>query len=76
LWVYRIGDYRVICEILDENGSVLVVRSGIGKRFADNVVIHRLRLHATCGMQGVSCKSFYALTIVIEGYIALSAAAS
>lgn len=28
LWRYRIGDYRVICEILDEKISVLVVRVG------------------------------------------------
>ena len=28
LWRYRIGDYRVICEIRDETVSVLVVRIG------------------------------------------------
>ena len=26
LWKYRIGDYRVICELYDEKVSVLVVR--------------------------------------------------
>ncbi len=26
LWRYRIGDYRVICELYDEKVSVLVVR--------------------------------------------------
>jgi mRNA interferase RelE/StbE len=28
LWRYRVGDYRVICEIYDEKISVLVVRVG------------------------------------------------
>ncbi|TNJ36738.1 MULTISPECIES: type II toxin-antitoxin system RelE family toxin [Prosthecochloris] len=28
LWRYRIGDYRVICEIRDQTVSVLVVRIG------------------------------------------------
>jgi mRNA interferase RelE/StbE len=28
LWRYRIGDYRLICEIYDEKISVLVVRIG------------------------------------------------
>ena len=28
LWRYRIGDYRVICEIYDEMISVLVIRVG------------------------------------------------
>jgi len=28
LWRYRIGDYRVVCEIRDETVSVLVVRIG------------------------------------------------
>ena len=28
LWRYRIGDYRVICELYDEKVSVLVVRIG------------------------------------------------
>lgn len=28
LWRYRIGDYRVICEIYDDRISVLVVRVG------------------------------------------------
>lgn len=28
LWRYRVGDYRVICEIYEEKISVLVVRVG------------------------------------------------
>lgn len=28
LWRYRIGDYRVVCEIRDETITVLVVRVG------------------------------------------------
>ena len=28
LWRYRVGDYRVICEIYDEKISLLVVRVG------------------------------------------------
>ena len=28
LWRYRVGDYRVICEIYDETITVLVVRVG------------------------------------------------
>ena len=28
LWRYRVGDYRVICELYDEKVSVLVVRIG------------------------------------------------
>ena len=28
LWRYRIGDYRVICELYDEKVSVLVIRIG------------------------------------------------
>jgi mRNA interferase RelE/StbE len=28
LWRYRVGDYRVICEIYDDKISVLVVRVG------------------------------------------------
>ena len=31
LWRYRIGDYRVICEIYEEKISVLVVRVGYRK---------------------------------------------
>lgn len=33
LWRYRIGDYRVICEIFDDKISVLVVRVAIAKRY-------------------------------------------
>jgi mRNA interferase RelE/StbE len=29
LWRYRVGDYRVICEIYDDRISVLVVRAGL-----------------------------------------------
>lgn len=28
LWRYRVGDYRVICEIFDDKISVLVIRVG------------------------------------------------
>jgi mRNA interferase RelE/StbE len=28
LWRYRVGDYRVICELYDEKVSVLVIRIG------------------------------------------------
>ena len=28
LWRYRVGDYRVICELYDEKVSVLVIRNG------------------------------------------------
>ncbi|NTU69001.1 MAG: type II toxin-antitoxin system RelE/ParE family toxin [Chlorobiaceae bacterium] len=28
LWRYRVGDYRVICELFDERVSVLVIRVG------------------------------------------------
>ena len=28
LWRYRIGDYRVICDLFDEKVSVLVIRIG------------------------------------------------
>ncbi len=32
----------------------LLSESGIGKRFTDNVVIHRLRLHAACRAYSVN----------------------
>jgi len=28
LWRYRVGDYRLICELFDEKVSVLVIRIG------------------------------------------------
>ena len=28
LWRYRVGDYRLICELFDEKVSVLVIRVG------------------------------------------------
>lgn len=28
LWRYRVGDYRIVCEIMDEVVTVLVVRVG------------------------------------------------
>jgi mRNA interferase RelE/StbE len=28
LWRYRLGDYRIICQIQDENSLILVVRIG------------------------------------------------
>jgi mRNA interferase RelE/StbE len=28
LWRYRVGDYRVICELLDEEITVLVIKVG------------------------------------------------
>ncbi len=31
LWRYRVGDYRLICDIQDERITVLVVRVGHGK---------------------------------------------
>ena len=35
LWRYRIGNYRVICQLIDENMTVLVVKVGHRKAVYD-----------------------------------------
>ena len=35
LWRYRVGDYRVICELIDERLVLLVVRLGHRSRIYD-----------------------------------------
>jgi len=35
LWRYRVGDYRIICQLLDEKITVLVVKIGHRKSIYD-----------------------------------------
>ena len=35
LWRYRVGDYRIICQLLDERLVVLVIRFGHRSRIYD-----------------------------------------
>jgi mRNA interferase RelE/StbE len=37
LWRYRIGDYRLICDIQEEKVTVLVLRVGIARMFIDKL---------------------------------------
>lgn len=29
LWRYRVGDYRIVCDIVDEKVTILVVKTGL-----------------------------------------------